>query len=602
MVLHVCPPYVVAIFLSRDLRFTNLVMARDGDRMPLMALAETSMSQAMMLYLLANLQNLSATGRVGTKYEHLCIDSDKVPRSRAKDFAGYTEHHFESDGITAAHMITVFLIEIAREAEELKKKSNCIPRTSIIFDMEDDDGAFELKRNDAQAASGMHAMLDFFKNLIAEDISPEIRKLRKGEFHLDPPDVSTIGRGEDEGDSPSSYFAPEVLDDEEEGLLNGIFRRRHRLLRKLTARRNKKVLEIAHLQDIILTRATSSAADDQFSKDELKTLLEQAIVKRDFERLGFIKNFFREGSTSRLMVESKVEMVWINAWYPNECTYGISIDRDKKQVFCAFRGCFTRTDWKRAWQWTFTSTSNPITEEYKGRTKNLKINGGYHKYLFRARKDTGTTKFDEICTKLAYYCSLIGDEATITVTGHSLGAALGTVFSFYASTDERFTRNGAIQMVGFGGPYVGGYKFADAVRHQEAIGKLRIARFHVSNDGVSHLPPSLISLSKRGATYFNNGVDVSLPLRRTGIFKIFPQPQPRVTYNDEQPFLLSWLQQIREFYFFNLPIRVWLGAKMHTLNEHKKRMQLVEQLDDPQTSPLVRYTLEELYEIRDTLK
>ena len=580
-----------------------MTMERERDSMSLMALAETSMSQAMMLYLLANLQNLSATGRVGTKYEYLCIDSDRVPRSRAKDFAGYTEHDFESDGITPAHLIAVFLIEIAREADELKKTTNNNLHTSIMFDLEADEGAFELNRNNVQAASGMHAMLDFFKNLIAEDIAPEIRKLRKGEYRLDPPNVTSIGRGEGDVDCiPSSHFAPVVLDDEEEGLLNGFFRRRHYVLRKWTARRNKKLLEIAHLQDIILSRATSSTTEDQISKDELKALLRQAIEKRDFECLAFIKSFFREGSTSRLLVESKVEMVWLNAWYPNECTYGISIDREKKQVFCSFRGCYTRTDWKRAWQWTFTSTSNPILDDYKGRTKNLKLHGGYHKYLFRVRKDTGTTKYDEITEKLAFYCSLIGDEATVTVTGHSLGAALGTIFSFYASTDERFTRNGAIQMVGFGGPYVGGYKFADAVRHQEAIGKLRIARFHVSNDGVSHLPPSLISLSKRGATYFNNGVDISLPLRRTGIFKIFPQPQPRVTYNDEKPFLLSWLQQIKEFYFFNLPIRVWLGSKMHTLSEHKQRMQLVELLDDPQSSPLVRYTLRELYDIRDTLK
>ena len=303
-----------------------------------------------------------------------------------------------------------------------------------------------------------------------------------------------------------------------------------------------------------------------------------------------------------MLVESKIQMVWINSWFPNECTYGISVDYEKKQVFCIFRGCFTKSDWQHAFDFSFTSTSNPIAEDYPRRTKNVKIHGGYHKYLFRVRRDTGTTKYDEISSKVAHYCNLVGEGVTLTVTGHSLGAALATLFSFYASTDDRFTRNGAIEMVGFGGPTVGGYKFADAVRHQEAVGKLRMARFHVGNDGVAHLPPALFSLSKRGATYFNNGVDVRLPLRRLGIFKIFPQPQPRVTYINEQTFLMSWLRQIKDFYFFNLPVRLWLGSKMHSMDEHKKRLELVNQLDDPQTSLLVRYSLAELYEIRDTLK
>jgi predicted lipase len=88
------------------------------------------------------------------------------------------------------------------------------------------------------------------------------------------------------------------------------------------------------------------------------------------------------------------------------------------------------------------------------------------------RKDTATTKYDEITSKLAHYLNLIGEDTTVTVTGHSLGAALATVFSFYASTEERFTRNGAIETVTFGAPFVGGFKFAEAVRHQEDTGKL----------------------------------------------------------------------------------------------------------------------------------
>jgi hypothetical protein len=65
--------------------------------------------------------------------------------------------------------------------------------------------------------------------------------------------------------------------------------------------------------------------------------LKQAIKRRDFSRLGFVENFFKEGSLSRLLVESKAEMVWLNDWHnTHECTYAISVDKGKKQVLLSF--------------------------------------------------------------------------------------------------------------------------------------------------------------------------------------------------------------------------------------------------------------------------
>ena len=229
------------------------VMSNEEGGMSFKELTESCMTQSLMLFILANLQNLSSTGRVRTKYEYLCIDSDRVPRGCAADFACFADHDFKSDGITAAHMIAVFLLEIACEAEDLKKQSDDL-RCTIFFDLEENRHSFELTRNNVHAATGMHALLDIFKNLIAADMSVDVRKVGKEQYSLHPPRKEANSSGF----SSASYFSSEVVDDEEEGLFNGFFRRTHPVLQRRMARRNKRLLEIAHLQDTMFNNATSA--------------------------------------------------------------------------------------------------------------------------------------------------------------------------------------------------------------------------------------------------------------------------------------------------------------------------------------------------------
>lgn len=62
------------------------------------------------------------------------------------------------------------------------------------------------------------------------------------------------------------------------------------------------------------------------------------------------------------------------------------------------------------------------------------MSSGFYQYLFRVRKDTCTTKYDEITNMACEYGKeRIGEKFHLVVTGHSLGGALSTVFSFYAS-------------------------------------------------------------------------------------------------------------------------------------------------------------------------
>ncbi len=357
----------------------------------------------------------------------------------------------------------------------------------------------------------------------------------------------------------------------------------------------------------------ASMHDDTFDdypkyhdSETIRQLILEALDQRDFKRLNFIKTFFREGTVSHVLANSRAEMVWLSDWHTqSECTYAISIDREKKKVLLAFRGAYTESDWRHIVDWYDTATSNPVKDAYPGRPTNIRMHSGFHKSLFRVRKDTGTTKYDEIAAKLSHYCHITGPNTRITITGHSLGAALACIFSLYASTEDRFTdQYGAIECVTFGTPCIANWRFAGAVKHQENVGKLRIAKFHVIGDSVPHLPPALLRWSSRGAQYWHSGIDVSLPYIRKGrIIRAIMggQPKPKVTYwdPDEESYLGSLVRQVREYYVWNLPIRFWRFALFHTLVEHKKRMSLVSKSDP--NSLLAKYSLKELYDMRGEL-
>ena len=65
----------------------------------------------------------------------------------------------------------------------------------------------------------------------------------------------------------------------------------------------------------------------------------------------------------------------------------------------------------------------------------------------RQRKDTLTRKYDEIANKVNEYGEkMIGRDFTVCVNGYSLGGALAALFGFYASTEERFIRNGPVKV------------------------------------------------------------------------------------------------------------------------------------------------------------
>jgi len=145
--------------------------------------------------------------------------------------------------------------------------------------------------------------------------------------------------------------------------------------------------------------------------------------------------------------------------------------------------------WNHCFNATFQKVTNPVTANYRYTRGYIKIHRGFYSYLLCTQKGTNTWKYDEITNLVHHYGSKLseGGNYSVEVTDHSLGAALGTFFGFYAFTDERVTVHKPVQVYTFGGPYVNGYHFSDAFQYQERQRKLQHARFHNSRDWVTHL-------------------------------------------------------------------------------------------------------------------
>lgn len=327
----------------------------------------------------------------------------------------------------------------------------------------------------------------------------------------------------------------------------------------------------------------------KLSEEELLDYMEKAVESRDAGNLDFMSSFFKDGSVSQVMVKSPARVVWLNDWYPlKDCTYGISVDKERKRVLLVFRGAITRADWGHAGKMDLKKVANPIQGD--GLSKDIKVHNGFYRFLFRKRKDTGTRKYDEIANILHHYGSKFGDDYSLVVTGYSLGGALSTIFSFYASTDEKFTKIGPIQLYTFGCPYVGGLAFYESFRHQERRGKLQLVRFFNKRDGVAHLPVSWTG------DYQHVGISVRLPKVRSRLMRyLVPEPIPEIRYPKDKNRLGFYLRSLKENYFFNMPLP-WKIRETHGLNELQKRMLRARVLsENGQRYPLHNMSLSDLY-------
>jgi len=499
------------------------------------------LAQSNLIFLLANLRLLSATGRLYTKFEAVNIDSDFVRKYSALHLTGgAAEAHWR--GISPAQTMAVLLINLRKEIINSRKgrADHCSPsglgasiaeeslhhkEDSLLSTMIDPQGRKETANNMDKALNVSIAMLGRDLKISGPEISGEdligrmrsfiIRERHQSLKHrrqlsslqstrLDPSieedntDTSTTQKSMAESKNWEWLFfgnsvkfnSPNITNKQarQQSIFQNVQEKVAEVVDKVPLSeeaKHRQKLEnlVTDFFGVAAENIRDSVLNRNLTEAELMNCMERAVESRNYEESLFMADFFKEGTVSRALVQSKSKVVWLNDWYPlKDLTYAISIDEDKRRVMVVFRGAITASDWGAAVDSKFQKTRNPIKDNYSGKQEFLKLHRGFFLYLFRQRKDTETCKYDEIARTVHRYGNAIGEDYKLFVTGHSLGGALATIFSFFASTEDRFTQNGPVKCITFGAPMVGGYAFAEAFRHQERSQKLMLARFHNRRD------------------------------------------------------------------------------------------------------------------------
>jgi len=161
------------------------------------------------------------------------------------------------------------------------------------------------------------------------------------------------------------------------------------------------------------------------------------------------------------------------------------------------------------------------------------------------------------------------------VTGHSLGAALATLFAFQAAAEPDFMIPKPVSLFSVAGPYVGDISFRSAHQLLESLGKLRHLRITNHKDLVTTVPKMSFCwkwwdpISHVGALFKHAGVNLRL-LEGSAPFEVaFPMVRTGYFSSTVDELVRGWDQSLFTNFSWN-PTDLWKWP-YHSLREYSKR-------------------------------
>lgn len=290
-----------------------------------------------------------------------------------------------------------------------------------------------------------------------------------------------------------------------------------------------------------------------------------------------------------------------------ELVYSVRTDPARNRVIVAFRGSITKKDLLTdAMIWMKDMPNRMKKFDPENQPDIVRVHAGFWYYLFGKSSLTEEeynellqlkpesieliegeeiSKFDEILQFHVLPLLKKNPGYSLSVTGHSLGAALATMFAFRAATIENESIIKPVTCVSVASPYVGDENYRQAFMLAEKMGRIRHLRLSNHKDVIGILP--FVSFRPR---FWKNNPSVGTLFKHVGLnLKLYENKNPpyELTYPNDG--LLGELSRAwGQSFFTNLALPSTYRAN-HGPLEYNDRLQKGEEA-------LKEETLESMFE------
>ena len=145
---------------------------------------------------------------------------------------------------------------------------------------------------------------------------------------------------------------------------------------------------------------------------------------------------------------------------------GITVSKSHKRITVVFRGSESKSDW-------YYDLSVLKTQLHD----NVYVHGGFHTQLH------GEDMYKNLCEEI-FEVMKEHNDYEVFITGHSLGAALSTLFGYELSREEKM-KESKVTIVSFASPRVGNLEFRKSFDSQENLIHYRVTN---NRDAVTAIP------------------------------------------------------------------------------------------------------------------